>query len=293
MNELRRIAAAERPSHETRMFGNVIVGVDDYAHGRHALELAKALVSRDGRITLIYVEVVQTSPAPELDASSVAERQRFGLERLGRLADEAQITAEVARVQAPSVRNGLHEFAASRAADLIMIGVSSRNAVARLQLGDDVREVLVDPPCAVAVAPNGYSGGSAQMRKIGVAYDGSPQSERALAVAREIAAEHHAGLLAYEMVFAPTYAPDGRHMGEIDEQVNKSRQRLASFGDVEPHVEAGDDPAEGIRRFGASVDLLVLGSHTYRPPERVLRRSTSQRVADGTTSPLLVLASER
>ena len=43
---------------------------------------------------------------------------------------KAQIAAEVARIQAPSVRRGLHEFAASRAADLIVIGASSGNKVA-------------------------------------------------------------------------------------------------------------------------------------------------------------------
>ncbi len=262
------------------MFDNVVVGVDDSASAHRALDLAKVLVSDEGRITLVYVEVVQTEPAPELDAGSVYERQRFGLERLRRLRDKSHVTADVARIQEPSVRRGLHEFAGSRAADLLVVGPSRRNKLARSQLGDAVREVLEDPPCPVAVTPNGRSSGPARTRKIGVAYDGLPSSQRALAVARRIAAERDATVSVYEAVAAP-----------IDAAVSEARGRLAGLGDVERHAEFAANPAEGIRRFGASVDLLVLGSHTYRGAERAVHRTMAQRVAEETPSPLLVLAS--
>ncbi len=44
------------------MFNNVVVGVEDCADGRHALELASARVFVEGRITLVYVEAAFTSP---------------------------------------------------------------------------------------------------------------------------------------------------------------------------------------------------------------------------------------
>lgn len=193
--------------------------------------------------------------------------------------------------RAPSVRRGLYGFAASRAADLIVIGASKRNRVARMLLGDVAREVLENPPCAVAVAPVGYFGRSARMTKIGVAYDGSPESEQALALARRIPAERRATLSAFEAVPAPIYAHDPWNVeGEIDDDVKEARLRVAALGDVEPHAEFADDAVEGFRRFGASVDLLVLGSHKYRPPDRLLNRSKSQRLADDPSSPLLVLS---
>ncbi len=230
------------------MFASVIVGVGAFEAGRDAVELAKALMSEDGEVALVYVESVVSEPAPEPRTGSEAERQRFGLERLGRLRDDAQIPAEVLRIEARSVQRGLYGFAAGRGADLIVIGASRGTRLEHRLVGDDARAVLEDPPCAVAVAPAGYSARSTAIRKIGVGYGGSPESERALAVARGIAAERGAT------------------------------------------VELAGDTVEGLRRCGASVDLLVLGSHGHPSP---LERSNRQRLAERPSSPLLVLAAGR
>ena len=78
--------------------------------------------------------------------------------------------------------------------------------------------------------------------------------------------------------------------GEIDEDVEKARQRIAVLGGVEAHAKFADDPVEGLRRYGASVSLLVLGAHKHGPLGLLLERTTSQRLADDTPSPLLVLS---
>ena len=272
------------------MFDRVVVGIDGYEAGRDAIALARALISGDGEVTLVYVEVVQRKPAPEADTRPDDEAQRFGLERLARLRDEGHIAAEIARIQAPSVRRGVHEFAAGRGADLLVIGAGRHDPVAHMFLGDVAREVLEDPPCPVAVAPAGYSRGPGKIRKIGVAYDGSSESHRALVLARKLAVGHHATLSAFEAVCAPVYARDIWNVeGEIDADVEKARQRIAALGDVEPHAEFADDAVEGLRRYGASIDLLVLGAHRYRPADRLVERSKSQRLADEPPCPLLVL----
>ena len=274
------------------MFERVVVGIDGYEAGRDAIALAKALLSGGGEVTLVYVEVLQSKPAPEADTRPDDEAQRFGLERLVRLRDEGQIAGEIARIQAPSVRRGLHEFAAGRGADLLVIGAGRHDPVAHMLLGDQAREVLEDPPCPVAVAPAGYSRCPNQIRNIGVAYDGSPGSDWALALARKLTAEHRATLSAFEAVRAPVYARDVWNVeGEIDDDVEKARQRIAALGGVEPHAGFADDAVEGLRRFAASVDLLVLGAHRYRPADRLVERSKSQRLADEPPCPLLVLAS--
>ena len=61
------------------------------------------------------------------------------------------------------------------------------------------------------------------------------------------------------------------------------------MGEIEPHAEFADDAVQGLRRYGESVDLLVLGAHTYRPADRLVERSKSQRLADDPPCPLLVL----
>ena len=272
------------------MFQGVVVGIDGYEAGRDAIALAKSLLSGDGEVTLVYVEVLQSKPSPEADTRPDDEAQRFGLERLGRLRDEGQIAAEISRIEAPSVRRGLHEVAAGQDADLLVIGAGRHDPVAHVFLGDEAREVLEDPPCPVAVAPAGYSKRPGQIRKIGVAHDGSSESHRALALARKLTVEHHATLSAFEAVRAPVYARDVWNVeGEIDADVEKARQRIAALGGVEAHAEFADDAVAGLRRYGASVDLLVLGAHRHRPADRLVERSKSQRLADEPPCPLLVL----
>jgi nucleotide-binding universal stress UspA family protein len=221
----------------TAVFDNAVVGVRDLTRGRDALELARALVSDSGRIALVYVECVAT--AAESLTGSDAERQRFGLARLERLRDQAGIAADVSRVQAESVQRGLHRSATERGADLIVIGARRARPLAHMLAGDDVREVLDDPPCAVAVAPIGYRA-EAPLGTIGVAYDGSPESERALAVARQLAADSGATVESCEAAGPPPQA------------------------------------VEELRRYGASVDLLVAAGHNHR-------------LAEDPKSPLLVL----
>ena len=276
------------------MFASVVVGIAGYEAGRDAIALAKALLPGNGKVTLVYVEVLQSKPRPEADTRADDEARRFGLERLGRLRDEGQIAAEISRIEAPSVRRGLQEFAAGQDADLIVIGAGRHDPVAHMFLGDEAREVLEDPPCPVAVAPVGYCECPGRIRKIGVAYDGSPESHRALALARKLTAQHRASLSAFEAVRAPAYARDIWNVeGEIDADVEQSRQRMAALGDVEPHAEFADNAVAGLRRYGASVDLLVLGAHKYRPADRLVERSTSQRLVDEPPCPLLVLGSAK
>jgi nucleotide-binding universal stress UspA family protein len=274
------------------MFDKVVVGIDGYEVGLDAIALAKALLSAHCGVTLVYVEVLQREPAPEADTRPDDEARRFGLERLDRLRDEGQIAAEISRIDAPSVRRGLQEFAAGQDADLLVIGAGRHDPVAHMFLGDEAREVLEDPPCPVAVAPAGYWQCHRRIRKIGVAYDGSPESHRALALARKLTAEHRAALSAFEAVRMPAYARDAWNVVvETDTEVDRARQRIAALGGVEAHAELVGDAVEGLRQYGASVDLLVLGAHKYRPADRFAERSTSQRLADEPPSPLLVLAS--
>jgi uncharacterized protein len=269
------------------MFDSVVVGVDDHQAGRDALGLAKQLVSPDGSLTLVYVQVVMLA-ADSDPVWQVAERHR-ALRRLAALRDEARVEAELLAVQAASVAAGLHE-AVRRHGDLLAIGASQRDEHERVYVGDDTREVLEDSPSAVAVAPAGYGMRPPAMKKIGVAYDGSPGSEDALALARTLAREHHAELSAFEAVAEPVSVHDPRNIeGETEERVAQARERIAELGDVEAHAASGD-AAQELARYAATVDLLVLGPHKHRPRDWFMAGSTSQRLADAAPCALLVLS---
>jgi len=97
------------------------------------------------------------------------------------------VDAELITVTAPTPGRGLHEQAEAQGADLIVVGSCSRGLLGRAMLGDDTRAALNGTPCAVAVAARGYATASTPLMRIGVGYDGSPESTAALAVARELA----------------------------------------------------------------------------------------------------------
>jgi nucleotide-binding universal stress UspA family protein len=271
------------------MFENVVVGVKDVEGDRDSLRLAQAFVSRSSKLTLAHVQVVSTKPAPDSGSARYAAARRDALERLAALRDESQLHAEVVCEEARSVRHGLHEIARTRHVDLLVIGASRQDDLTRDTVIDDTRELLDDAPCAVAVAPVGYASCRASLRKIGVAYDDSPESDEALIVARRLAADHHAKLSAFHAVPAPLYVRDPWDVeGQIKEDAAEARERIEKLGGVEAHASYGDT-LEELVRYGRSVDLLVLGSHKYGPINRLVEPSTAQRLADDAPCPLLVL----
>jgi nucleotide-binding universal stress UspA family protein len=276
------------------MFDNVIVGVDGQEAGRDALALATRLTSPHGQITLAYVQVVTLKPAPDSGASSLAMDRLPAWQRLRSLQDESERAAHVRCVEAGSVVIGLHELAARHGGDLLVIGASRRDDYERIFLGDDTRAVLENAPCPVAVAPIGYATRPPRLKTIGIAYDGSPESEQALALARKLARDVGGELSAFEAVPEPVDVHDPWDpQAEIDAGVADARGRIAALGDVEPHAASSQDDEhvpEALARYGASVDLLVIGSHEYRPIDHLASGSTAQRLADSAPCPILVLA---
>jgi nucleotide-binding universal stress UspA family protein len=273
------------------MFDNVIVGVADLEAGQDALALALQLASRDRLLTLAYVQVVMPKPDRDSGALSLAGDRRRVLERLAPLQSQSRDSRLVC-VEARSVAGGLHELARRHEADLLVIGASRRDEYERLFAGDDTRAVLEDAPCPLAVAPIGYATRPPALEKVGAAYDGSRESRRAVAVAQMLGRERGAHVSAFEAIPVPVDAHAlANPQPEIDRDVEQARSRMAAFGDIEPQAAAGE-PEEEIERYAASVDLLVVGSHRYRPVDRLTSGSLAQRLGDRTQCALLVLAGE-
>ena len=275
------------------MFNSVVAGVltgvlDDQTD-RNVIALAQELVSPQGKFMLLHVHLVTAKPAPDSGSLADMAKCRQALQRLAALADELSVDAEVRCVEAHSPRRGLHEFASRRGADLLVVGASRGDENDRTFIGDDTRKVLEDAPCAVAVAPPDFAARAGAIKRIGVGFDGSAQSERAVALARRLAAERRAEFSAFEAVPAPVYARDPWNAeGEVEARVEAARRRVAALGHLEPKAGSGD-PVHELARYGQSVDLLVIGGHDYRPIDRFLEQATAQRLADDVSTPLIVL----
>ncbi|MGZ4234407.1 MAG: universal stress protein [Solirubrobacteraceae bacterium] len=270
------------------MFKDILVGVDRHAGGRDAIALSKKLLDGGGHLTLAHVYSAEALSW----LGSPTEQQ---LERVAELLEQARKEAGVQAVlrshESPSVGRGLHELCEATDADLLVVGSPRRGLVHRVLVGDDTRAALNGAPCAIAVAPAGYAEQPAAIREIGVAYNGSPESEHALTMARTLAGEHNAKLSAFEAVSLPAYALVGGGVPvahAINGLVEDARERIAALGGVEAYASYGV-PAEELSLYSASLDLLVVGSRGYGPIGRLVHGSISQQLARTARCPLLVL----
>src|SRR3954469_1090061 len=272
------------------MFKHTVVGVDGREGGRDAVALARLLVTVGGKLTLAHVVARDvhacrgTSGAPDCFDGGRAEAL------LEAVRAETGVEAHLRWYRSSSVGRGLPELCDVISADLLVVGSSRRGLLGRVLIGDDTSAALNSAPCAIAVAPSNYSQQPRTTREIGVGYDGSPQSEHALSVARTLAVAWAAKLSALEAVSLPSYAFVGPGAAENAPQclVEDALERIAALGGVEPHAAYGQ-PAEELALYSESLDLLVVGARGYGAVGRLIHGTTSQQLAHTARCPLLVL----
>lgn len=271
------------------MFHAVIAGVDGGARGRDAVALARLLMAADGHLTLAHVH--ELTPVRGASGAYGPDENAETLALLEAERDALGIDAELVPITASSAGRGLHYLAQSREADLLTVGSSPGSFAGRVFMGDVTRAALVGAPCAVAVAPLGYAAKPTAIATVGVGYDGSPESEGALALARELAELHDARVAAMTVVEPPTYASilRGLPLSAADErQVAEAERALASLDGVQGSVASGV-AGEELALFSTRVDLLVIGSRGYGPIRTLMLGGTAVSLARSARCPLLVL----
>jgi len=274
------------------VFTNVLVGVEGGEGGRDALALARELHGAGGALTLAHVHGgYPIAGRASSIAYEQAERERAELilasERMA-----AKVEAKLSSIGQPSVGRGLHLLAEQHSADLLVVGSSRRGLLGRVLLGDDTRAALDGAPCPVAVAPAGYARAPHALREIGVGYDGSPEAERALAVARKLAAERSVRLSVCQVVELPpvlvSAVAEPLPEGGGEDLVAAVRARLEQLGGLEAHAVYGQ-ASEELALYSASLSLLVLGSRSYGPLGRLVHGSTTRQLLRSGRCPLLVV----
>lgn len=278
------------------MFKNVVVGVDRRSGGADAIALSQRLLASDGELTLAHVFPGEGQAWREAPSDAELREREDVMEMLEAVRDAAGVDANLRWRESSSAGRGLHELCELVEADLLVVGSSRRGLLGRVVLGDDTRAALNGAPCAIAIAPAGYSGRRAEIREIGVGYNESAESQRALDLARELADTLGAKLSAFEAISVPSYAFLGGpaiSQDAVEELVDQARQRISDLGAVEPHAAYGD-AAEELSLYSASLDLLIVGSRAYGPVGRLMHGSTTHQLARNARCPLLVLTrSER
>jgi nucleotide-binding universal stress UspA family protein len=271
------------------MFRQVIVGVDGGSTGRDAVAVARLLVAADGRLVLSHVH--ELTPVRGASGAYGPAETEESMRLLEHEREATGVDAELLPITASSVGRGLHYLAETREADLLSVGSNPRSLAGRVLIGDVTRASLIGAPCAVAVAPLGYASGAGGIAKVGVGYDGSPESEAALASARELAAGHGAALTALAVVESAPYAGivPGVARGKPGEsEIEDAKRELAALGGLVGEVAVGS-AGEELALFSETVDLLVVGSRGYGPIRSLMLGGTAVHLASNARCPLLVL----
>jgi nucleotide-binding universal stress UspA family protein len=274
------------------VFENVLVGVDGRPNGRDAIVLATQLAGPGARLTLAHVRGGGLDPAHVLARDAATKERESSEELLERERATGAVSAELASLAAPSPGRGLHLQAEREGADLLVVGSSHRGSLGRVMLSDHARAALNGAPCAVAIASLGLAEHPTPIARVGVAFDGSPESEAALAAARALAAPTRATLNALRVVPILAYSYGGLAAGAVQESIDfmleQAESSLAELPEVEGRAVYGLT-GEELAAFGDEVDVLVVGSRSYGPLRRLMFGSTSEYLERHARCSLVVL----
>ncbi|HST39489.1 MAG TPA: universal stress protein [Conexibacter sp.] len=285
------------------MFRTILVGFDGSARGEDALELGGLLARLTGArllVACVYEMPALSGPHDELSQVLARDAERIAAQAV-RMSREP--VAEAVTVQEPAPARGLERAAQEHGADLVVVGSSHRGALGRLLIGSVPECLMHDAATAVAIAPAGYvTGEEPRAERIGIGFDGGPESTAALEVAAQLARAadatlHVIGVIGTRLgALIPTPMagiPHATYLQAIEERERLSVQEAAaSLTDVD--VDAVAEPRLGgpvtlLRSRTGQLDLLVLGSHAYGALRRTLHGSVSTALARDAACPLVVL----
>jgi nucleotide-binding universal stress UspA family protein len=281
----------------------IAVGVDGFAEGRDAAVLAGAL----GRATgadVILVGVIGDPVVIPLTGGSWTELRKRAEATLAQTRDELVPGARSVIITDVSTARGLERVVAQEHCDVLVVGSTPDAQDGRVRIGRRARQLIGDAGCALAIAPRGLAGDPQRgLARIGVGYDGGPESEAALAFAGSLAGAAGAELTVRAAVddqipaLGVTGLGGAEVIAEWEQLVHADVERLRG-GAVEAAKAVGVDarvgatrgrPAAALIELGEAVDLLVIGSRRWGAVARLVLGSTGEALAHDATCSLLVV----
>jgi nucleotide-binding universal stress UspA family protein len=281
------------------MTAPILAGVDGTGSGQDAVALAARLARATGAPLLVAcVYPRDTRPSADGDAAKgpAAEALEAARELLGGLTVEYRTTAS------SSPARGLAELAEAEDAATVVVGSHRRGPIGRVASGGTAERLLHGSGCPVAVAPRGYRRREGDgLRRIGVAFIGSPDGQEAVRHAADLALRSGLPLTLFSVVAV-------HHNWFVPEAVRPEEETIPV--EVRKEYQEALDRAlaglpEGVRATGEllygevvdelsmvgerGVDLLVCGSRGYGPVRRVLLGTVSAALVRQSSVPVLVV----
>ena len=271
---------------------NIVVGVDGRPEGWDALALGQRLANiGHGQLTVAcafpaagfaHTTLMWSAIREETDARRVLAEARAHLSDPG----GADFIAICGSMPGPC----LHDAAAERHADLLVLGGSEHGAVGRVLGGSVLMSVLVDPTCPVAVPPRGHANGSRHIARVGVAVDGSPEALAAVHWARGLALDDSA-IREVRLLSADTGSTSHAHTRGHSELLAgmTTADARGGAGLKVSWTQAPGPIADRLVDLSLSLDLLVIGTHGRGGLSRLVHGSISADVARGAHCPVVAV----
>ncbi|RTZ58014.1 MAG: universal stress protein [Gammaproteobacteria bacterium] len=162
--------------------------------------------------------------------------------------------------------------------DLIFIGRKGLKEIKGFFVGNNAEKIVRRSPCPVFVAGETYK----PIKRIGVAFDGSPVSKKALSVGKAISETLGASL---EVIFVE---PDENFPDELVDKIKASADEVLKNTDYTFTLLKGF-PEEKLTEYqeNGNIDLLVLGAFGTKPVKEILLGSVAYFVMHNAVGPVL------
>lgn len=265
----------------------IVIGFDGSPESRDALHLANSIAHSMG------AELVVATAADSPASLASSDADRFVAAFDGARQELPHRDFAMRELRDVSAAAGLKDLAVGEEADMIVIGSTHRGKLGRVVPGSVGERLLSGASCAVGVAPRGYARTQHfGLGLIGVAFDGSYESELALGRATALARLLDSRLRVITIVPSVESGGGGTLATLLEDKGRDLRDRalaeLPPWLEVESALEEGD-PAMALARHGVDLDLLVIGSRGYGPLRRTLLGGVSADVMRTAPCPVLVI----
>jgi len=298
----RTTIASSRSRPGGRTVARIAVGIDGYPEGRDAAVLASAIArATDAEVMLVGVHPDPLVVLPDgLDWKSLEKQTHAALiEVRDRLAPGARIVVETDL----SIPRALHRVIRREHSDLLVLGSSRHAQAGRVRIGRRTRQLLCGFDCALAVAPRGlHERAEIRLNRIGVGYDGGPQSRAAVELAGSIAVGAKAALHVCAVVddrfpSGGFFAGYGVLLPEWDQSVQTEVDALRERATKDARTTGARVEVAGLRGRPADrlldlceeVDLLVVGSRRWGAVARLMLGSTGEALLHDASCPVMVV----
>jgi len=285
------------PIIRSRPAGAIIVGVEGSERSADGLALADLLAERlGGPLVLVHNHPdgawssFLEPPEDEQRMRSVSDSTFAQVQEL--VSHDHEAGVRVTHADSPAV--GLQQIAEHENAQLVVVGPSHRSGLGQVLPGSVGERLLSRAPAPVAIAPRGYADAVPALGLVASAFDGSPESHRALEWAMRLA---RAGGSQLRVITVHTpLAFNG--LGFASESVDPilrhdlEREQSAAIAGYDGPVEAivpDGDPAGMLIKASLGADILVMGSRGYRPLQAALLSGVSHYVVRHAACPVVIM----